>query len=382
VLKLLADPNIAFVDPLFRRFGELRLLPGRDWTPADVRDRDVLLVRSVTRVDERLLAGSAVRFVATATSGTEHVDRAWLAGRGIGFADAAGSNAVAVAEYVLSAIAVYAGRAGRPLPELSLGIIGRGHCGGALAARAAALGLRCVVNDPPLARREPDAAPNTLEAALGCDVVSLHVPLTTGGPHPTAGLIDGPRLGRLAAGACLVNAARGAVVDEAALLERLRAGPELFAVIDCWQAEPAISAGLLAAAGLGTPHIAGYSADARARGTWMLYRALAEWFGFECRWPEENLRLLYPPPPVLAAGPGEEAEILQRLILDCYDARADAAALAGAARLAEHERGALFDRLRRGYPLRREFGARRLSRSGLGPRVCEQARALGIQLAD
>ncbi len=378
MLRLLADPNIPFVEPLFSRFGELRLLPGRRWRPADVRNCDALLVRSVTRVDAALLAGSNVRFVATATAGTEHLDLPWLAAQGITVADAAGSNAVAVAEYVLSAMAVHAGLAGRPLTGLSLGIIGCGNVGSALAARAAALGLRVCRNDPPLAATDPALAPHSLAEALACDVVSVHVPLNGSGPHPTAGLIDADAIAALRPGACLVNAARGTVVDEQALKARLAAGPPLDVVVDCWAGEPAIDADLLRAVAIGTPHIAGYSLDARARGTAMIYRALARWQGLDCEWPAANLDHLLPVPAPLAAAGRSDDERLQQLILDCYDVRRDAVALWPGQGLPEPDRGALFDRLRRHYPPRREFAARVLLGRTAPALLGRQAQALGI----
>ncbi len=268
-MKIVADENIVAVAELYRQHGDLHLLPGRAISPADVKDADVLLVRSITRVDRALLAGSRVRFVATATSGTDHLDLAWLAEQGITVAEAAGSNANAVVEYVLAALAELHWR-GIPIQGRSAAIVGFGQVGSRLHAALQTLGLDVRVCDPLVEadwrqRRLP--APVrfcTLEQALQASLISLHTPLSQGGSHATWHLLDHSRLAALSAGTVLINAARGAVVSNQALLERLQQGADLHCVLDVWENEPTISMPLLQAVTLGTPHIAGYSVEAKA----------------------------------------------------------------------------------------------------------------------
>ena len=149
-MKIIADENIPCVSEAFASLGEVTLLPGRGMQPGQVHDADVLLVRSVTSVDQALLQDSAVRFVGSATIGFDHVDRAWLLQQGIGFTTAPGSNAISAAEYVVSALLLMAQRKGFDLKQKTVGIIGCGNVGSRVRSRLAALGMRSVVNDPPL----------------------------------------------------------------------------------------------------------------------------------------------------------------------------------------------------------------------------------------
>ncbi|MCC7410205.1 MAG: 4-phosphoerythronate dehydrogenase [Gammaproteobacteria bacterium] len=322
-----------------------------------VRDRDALLVRSVTRIDGRLLEGSRVRFVGSATAGTDHVDRDWLAAHGVGFAHAPGSNAPSVVDYVLSVLSVFAGEDGRALADYTVGVVGCGAVGGRLVARLGALGVPCLRNDPPLARTGAGTGFVTIEELLArADVVTLHVPLTTAGTDATAGLLHAGRLGTMRRGATLINAARGGVVDEHALGRALAAG-RLRAALDCWEDEPGIASELLERVTIGTPHIAGYALDGKLAATRMLHTALCSAFGREDPWPLAALAPLVPPVPERTLAPGPADACVRALVLACYDVRRDAAALAAGVNAPRAERAVLFDRLRRDYPARREFAA-------------------------
>ncbi len=352
MLRVVADPAIpGLAGALAPHDADLVLVPGRQWTPALVREADALLVRSVTRVNRELLQGSRVRFVASATSGIDHVDTGWLARSGIAFAHARGCNARSVAEYVLACLLLLYPEG---LEGLTVGIVGRGEVGSRLQALLEALGARCLVNDPPL-EEEGVQGLSPLEALTAADVISLHVPLTREGPHPTWGLIGGEFLAALMPGAVLINSARGGVVEEAALLRWLAGAPGNRAVIDCWRGEPEIDPALLEAAVLATPHIAGYSLDGRLRAGRLVYQALCRALG----WEPLGLAACRPPP---AGGPLRPAgrtpwELLRDAVLSCYDPRRDAAALH---RLRERDGrvpGPAFEALRRDYPVRREFPA-------------------------
>ena len=216
-MRIIADPNIAYVREAFAALGELCVVPGRDWTPEIARDADLLLVRSVTRVDAALLAGSRVRFVGTATSGVDHIDLEYLSHKGIAFAAAPGSNATAVAEYVLSALLALVQERGVSLTGMTAGIIGCGQVGARVTDLLGALGIECIINDPPLQERTGDAKYRTLDDALSAHVVSLHVPLTASGSHPTVNLIGLDELTRMRNDAILINTARGGVVERAGI---------------------------------------------------------------------------------------------------------------------------------------------------------------------
>ena len=285
-MKIVADQDIFAVEEMFQPLGELVLLPGRSISRRDLVDADALLVRSVLTVGRDLLAGTGVRFAGTATSGVDHVDTRWLREAGIAFAHARGANAPAVVEYCLGALArlTLAGCIDRSTRRV--GVIGAGAIGGRLARKLQTLDYEVIVCDPPLAKAAEKSRPNlepgfefqSMEAALDCDIVSLHVPLTHAGRHATAGMLDADALARLRPGAVLLQTSRGGVVDEQALLARLSGEPEIHCVIDVWENEPAVNAALAGMASLATPHIAGYSEQAKWAAGLMLARQLAAHF--------------------------------------------------------------------------------------------------------
>ena len=364
-MLILADENMPFAREAFSTLGEVRLAPGRKITAEAVRDCEILAVRSVTRVDERLLAGSRVRFVGTATIGTDHIDTAWLVRAGIGFASAPGSNAVSVAEYIVAALFVLAERLDFRINEKSLGIIGVGNVGRRVAARAEALGLKVVLNDPPLAAKTGDHRYRSLEEILACDIVTLHVPLEKGGPYPTFHLVDEKFIERLKPGAILLNTSRGAVVRTAALEAGLGAGKPAAAVLDVWEGEPEISLSLMERVAIATPHIAGYSYDGKVRGTRMIYEAACAHFGREPSWTEAGAL----PSPAKADLPLEgdlsrARELVGAVVRESYDILADDRDLRKIGTLVPVERAGWFDSLRKNYPVRREWDSRTVALGG------------------
>jgi len=347
-VRLVVDENMAAAEAAFGPYGEVVARPGRAIGPADVADADALLVRSVTSVDADLLRDSPVRFVGSTTIGIDHVDTDWLARRGIAFAHAPGCNARAVADWVVAVLAALRARGCHAFGEGTVGVIGAGNVGSRVAARLQALGYRVQVCDPPRAEAEGTEGFVDPATALASDVVTLHVPLTADGPHPTAGMIDADALGRIPAGGILINAARGGVIDEDALASRLDDGPDLGAVLDTWAGEPEIDADLLARVALGTPHIAGHSLEGRLRGTAMVAAALADFLGVEAVWDWHAELSAAPSVPV-----GED---VVATILAAYDPRRDDAALRELLPLPAGRRAEGFDRVRRERPVRREFG--------------------------
>ncbi len=267
-MKIVIDENIAYAKHFFSHFGELVFLAGRSISAADVRDADMLLVRSVTNVDQNLLAGSAVKFVGSCTIGTDHVDLDYLKKEGIHFAFAPGCNAQAVVEYVLAAL----NGLQVDLKTARVGVVGCGNVGGRLLRCLRKLGVNAVGNDPFLSNTDFPLV--DLEAVMQCDVICLHTPLTKTGEHPTHHLFNAERIHQLKAGTVLLNAGRGAVIDNAALLQRLEQRQDLQVALDVWENEPKINGDLLAQVAIGTPHIAGYSAEGKLRGTEMVYEAL------------------------------------------------------------------------------------------------------------
>lgn len=359
-MLIVADPEISHVGEAFAEFGELRLLPGRQWDKSAVLDADVLLVRSVTPIDQALLEGSRVRFVGTATSGVDHVDLEYLASRGTAFASAPGCNAGAVADYVTSAVLAWSQERGVSLKGLSAGVIGCGRIGSRVIRRLGALGLECIENDPPLQEQSGASRYRALAETLKADIVSLHVPLTCGARHPTWRLLRAEQLERMKPDGLLINTARGGVVDEQALIRCLRRHPKRAAVIDCWEREPYIDPEVLGRVRWGTPHIAGYTQEAKRRATQMLYQALCVHLNVRAHdgsWTSGNRRS----PPIEIADDWDDEQALRGAVFSCYDVRADALALRALAKRAPAVRAQAFDALREEYRPRHEFSVSRVN---------------------
>ncbi len=383
-MKIVADIDLPFLDSMFAGLAEVVRVSGPSITPGLARDADALIVRSVTRVDERLLAGSRAAFVGTATIGCDHVDTEWLASRGIAFASAPGCNANAVSEYIVAALLELSDRFGFLLAGTSLGVVGAGNVGSRVAAKARALGMTILVNDPPLERSSGQAGFSTLDELMECDIVTLHVPLTGGGPDPTRHLFGRDRIAAMKRGAILINSSRGAVVETAALARALGDSRLRGAVLDVWEGEPAVDAGLLDLATIGTAHIAGYSADAKLAASMMMYEALCGHFGWEARWdaagrlpPPEHPSVGAEPPrgapdaaPDAAPDPGTKAAAeatIRRIVRRCYPVMRDDAAMRKIGSMPAADRPGYFIGLRNNYPLRREFHATTVERPASAP---------------
>lgn len=357
-MRILADENIPLLNEFFAEFGEIRRLPGRAFTREAVADADVLLVRSVTNVNAALLEGSPVRFVGTCTIGTDHLDTAFMAQTGISWASAPGCNARGVVDYVMGALLALAEIQGCTLAERTFGVVGAGAVGSRLVTVLKRLGLRVLVCDPPRQQREGGDFVS-LEEILACaDVISLHTPLTKTGAEATYHLFDAARLAQLKAGCWLINASRGAVVDNAALRTHLEHHPDLAVVLDVWEGEPAVDVALAKHCRLVTPHIAGYSLDGKLRGTALVYQAFCAW-----RNQAETVQLADLLPPnwlesmQLRALPGQPLEwLLAQVCRAVYDPRTDDAAFRRTLQLPEESaRRQAFDALRKHYPMRREI---------------------------
>jgi len=281
-LNILVDADIPGIRESFSPYGQVRAVPGYEITRADTASADVLVVRSVTRVDRELLTGTPVQFVASATAGVDHVDHEWLREAGIGFASAVGANAGAVTDYVLSALGVaIQNGALEGWPDVTVGIVGCGHVGMRLARQLERIGCRVLVSDPPRAETGTMDRPSVPLSDLleQVDALSLHTSLTRAGAWPSKGLLTADAMARLPAGAVLVQTSRGGVLDDRDAARRRRRGDLAFLALDVWEHEPVPAPDVVAAADLATPHIAGYSSSAKWRGVQMVAGALAEHLG-------------------------------------------------------------------------------------------------------
>jgi erythronate-4-phosphate dehydrogenase len=362
---ILADENIPYAREAFGTLGEVRLAHGRKIARADLADVDLLVVRSITRVDAALVEGSRVRFVGTATSGADHLATPDLDRLGIAWYAALGCNANAVAEYMTAAWLTLAQRRGETLAGRRVGVVGVGHVGSLVVAMARALGMEPVLNDPPKAREAGSGRYRPLDALLDCDIVTCHTPLTVDGLDPTYRLIGEALFSRLKPGAWFCNAGRGEVVDEAALHRALDAERLGAVVLDVWDHEPEIDGRLLARVDIATPHIAGYSLEGKLNGTDLVYRAACRFLGIGPIW---RAAAAAPPRPeglplrgfvrgddTLRHLDREGVSALADAVAAVYPILRDDEALRRTAEMDAAERGRAFDLLRKTYPTRREF---------------------------
>jgi erythronate-4-phosphate dehydrogenase len=350
-MKILYDENMPFAKEFFSDFGQLIPFSGRELTAEQISDADVLLVRSITTVNKNLLRlNDKLVFVGTATIGVDHIDQPYLRDRDIAFTSAPGCNAISVAEYVLSALVVLAERQVFNLLDKTVGIVGAGNTGSRLSEKLTALGIKHLLCDPFLAQTNDQRDFVSLEQALACDVISLHVPLTYEGKFPTYHLLGNLMLSSLNDQQILINACRGEVIDNHALLTLKQQGMKTTLVLDVWENEPSILNELIEYTDIATAHIAGYSLEGKARGSEMLYLAL-------CRelkiLPEKQLNQFLPIPLINSVEIKADFSdiLLNQLVKMVYDVRRDDALF----RQQLPCQG--FDHIRKTYPARREFSA-------------------------
>jgi erythronate-4-phosphate dehydrogenase len=355
-MRVVVDKNNPLVAEAFQQFGEVRALATKEITAGAIRDADMVIVRSETKVTEELLRGSPVRFVGTATIGTDHVDVAYLRTNGIGFASAPGSNANSVAEYIVAALLTLAQRKGLVVQAKTIGVVGVGNVGSKVVRNAKALGMTVLQNDPPISRATVKTHFVPLDDLMDADFITLHVPLTTTGMDPTYHLFDAKRIGTMKKGAILINTARGSVVDSTALgdaLDRRHLGGS---VLDVWEGEPAIDVELLKKIDIATSHIAGYSFDGKLAAVEMVYAAACQFFGQAPTWmPEKSL-----PKPlherIVVSDTGDSLEeTLSKIVKKCYDIECDDRSLRGITAAPVDGVRSYFTRLRAEYGVRREF---------------------------
>ncbi len=380
-MLIVADENIPLLEEFFAGFGEIRRVHGRQVDADAVRDADVLLVRSITKVNRELLAGSNVRFVGTCTIGTDHLDLDYFTEAGIRWSSAPGCNARGVVDYVLSALVTLAELEGVPLAHRTYGVVGAGQVGSRLIRVLRDLGWDVKVCDPVRQAVEGGDYVSLDTIIQECDVISLHTPLNKGGSHPTWHLLDAERLARVKPGTWLINAARGPVIDNLALKNLLIEREDVQAVLDVWEHEPSVDGELADLCVLATPHIAGYSLDGRQRGTAQIYQAYCAFRGEP---PVVQLSDLLPPrwlSEVALGGLADPALAMAMLCRAVYDPRQDDANFRRSLTDNDSQQRQAFDALRKQYPTsRREIEGLRVRMDGYSPDLRRLVAALGCEL--
>ena len=371
-MKILADQNMPLVEQYFADFGDVERFDGRNLQPEQLAGVDILLTRSVTNVDNALLTqADKLKFVGTATIGVDHIDTELLAERNIAFSSAPGCNAVAVAEYVISSLYALCQENAESLQGKTIGIVGVGSIGSCLRDKLNLLGMNVLLCDPPKHETGELVEHTDFDTLLDtADIITFHVPLVKQGPHKTLHMLNKQRLAKLKDGTTLINASRGDVIDNQALLELFEQGAKLDCVLDVWENEPNILTPLLNYVRFASVHIAGHTLEGKARGTQMLYQKVCELEGVAAL---KSLEDFLPEPTSHAVSLGETFTLddIGRLVHLIYDVRRDDGILCSKL----NQEG--FDSLRKNYPPRREFNTLSVAANS----ACEAAlAALGFRI--
>lgn len=346
-MKIVADQNIPLLQEFFSSLGEVVSLPGREINRNDLVDCEILIVRSVTRVNEELLKGTPVKFVGTCTIGLDHIDLQFLDQQGIEWANAPGCNANAVVQYVFSSMAAL-------MPdwqEKTVGIIGCGSIGSRLHTRFKKLGVKVKCYDPFLTESE-QADLVEFNDVLNSDIITCHTPLTKSGSYPSFHLLDKKAYQQIPENALIINSCRGGVLDEMALLKIL---PEkkFKLAIDVWENEPDLNFDFLDRVHIATPHIAGYTLEGRENGTSMVYQALINFLNIQGKSIEDvvtNDVVYFDSTDINSVLAKQD---LNTVLLKCYPIAEDDQRIREGKK--ESNFGAYFDALRKNYPHRREY---------------------------
>ena len=352
-MKIIVDENIPFGREAFENFGEVELHNGREINSSICKNGDALIVRTTTKVNEELLKNSSVKFVGTSTIGTDHIDQDYLNNSNIAFSSAAGCNSHSVAEYVFSALTYLTNKHDLNLSKLSIGVVGYGNIGKKVVAISDALGMRVVVNDPPLQRTTSERDFSTLEEALKCDIVTFHVPLNKSGVDKTIHLLSEENINLIKENAILINSSRGPVVSNEALKKRLEENNNIYTVLDVWETEPNYDYELLKLVDIGTSHIAGYSYEGKVTGTLMIYNALAKHLAVNPNWKPKLAEVVNNK--IEISGIESDEELLQKIFNKSYNVMDDDKFLREGLSLPNDEKSEHFDKLRKNYKIRREL---------------------------
>ncbi len=375
-MKVIIDKAIPFINGILEPFIDVEYLPGNKINNEAVKDADALIIRTRTVCNEKLLKDSAVQFIASATIGFDHIDTEYCDRQGITWTNAPGCNSSSVRQYMASVLLHLASRKNVFLKQRTIGIVGVGNVGKKVMRLAEYLGMRVVLNDPPRMRNESPCGFVSLEGILReADIITFHVPLSYHGQDKTFHMVNDEFLKKVNPGTWIINSSRGEVIDTRTLKNAKKSGKIDGAVLDVWENEPDIDTDLLQLTDIATPHIAGYSADGKANGTAMSVQALSKFFGLELNdWYPEDV----PKPKnnqIFIDGKGKmEQEIYFEAVTSTYDVVVDDK------RLRENVAG--FENLRGNYPLRREFGAYRLTLKNVSNDVQRNLRNLGFNIKE
>lgn len=373
-MKIIIDDKIPYIRGAFEEVAEVVYLPGPKTTAEIAKDADAIVTRTRTICNEKLLAGSSVKFIVTATIGYDHIDTDFCNSVGIHWTNAPGCNSKSVEQYIASTLMVLAEKKGWNLSEKTIGVVGVGNVGSKVARISEIFGMKVLLNDPPRERVEGSTQFVGLETILNeADIITLHVPLNMKGEDATFHLANAGFFSKLKHKPVLINSCRGEVTETEAVKNALNAGTISAFVCDCWENEPDLDHELLSQTEIATPHIAGYSKDGKATGTLMSVQAISQFFGLGLEnWQPTGVEM--PSEPVFELdGTGlSEQQILSKAILHTYDIRNDDKDF--------RDNVTQFEQLRGDYPTRREFPAYTVKVRNVNDSTLEKLSGIGFSI--
>jgi len=347
-LHIIADDKIPFLKGVLEPYANIRYLKGSDINSHDVKDADALIVRTRTKCDKTLLSGSAVKFIATATIGFDHIDTDYCRKNNIKWTNAPGCNSSSVEQYITSVLLNMAADNLINPENSTIGIVGVGNVGSKIVRIAKALGMNVLLNDPPRKRKEKDDSFVDLEKIQKeADIISFHTPLNKEGIDKTFHLVNELFFRNLKKTPWVFNTSRGAVVEQKALLAAIKSKLVRGAVLDVWESEPELNTETLSLVQYASPHIAGYSTDGKANGTSMSVNALFKFFGIEAEeWYPVNIPMAGTKNIILDCHSMNKWEILRQVYNQTYNILIDHNELIS--------KPSSFENLRGNYRIRRE----------------------------
>lgn len=372
-MKIVADDKIPFLKGALEPYAEMIYLPGKQIDREILKDADALLIRTRTKCNEKLLEGTTVKFIGTATIGFDHIDTQYCNKRKIFWTNAPGCNSSSVQQYIAAALLKVASENSFSLNDKTLGIIGVGNVGSKVEKFARTVGMKVLLNDPPRARLEGKKNFHQLNEVLSqSDILTVHVPLNLTGEDCTLHLFNDENFSKIRKGAWFINSSRGEVVDTHALKNALNSGNIGGAVIDVWEHEPDIDPYLMSQVFIATPHIAGYSTDGKANGTAMVVNSLCKYFNLPAtNWYPKKVPTPASPSILIDCKGKSEEDILNEAVMHTYNIDEDDVRL----RHSPSE----FEKLRGDYPLRREFTSYTVTLKGGTEKVQQMFEAIGFK---
>ncbi len=373
-MKIIVDNKIPYLIGALESNAEVMYLPGAEINQKHLRDADALITRTRTKCNAEILDNTSVKFIASATIGYDHIDTGYCDSKNIKWANAPGCNSGSVMQYIAAALVHLSNEFNFQLKDKTIGIVGVGNVGTKISKLAHLLGMKVLLNDLPRARKEGGNEFVDLQTIIDqSDIISLHVPLNKDGEDRTYYMFDNELFNKMSPNTMLINTSRGEVVNNVALKDALKQKKIKAAVLDVWENEPEIDKELLDLIAIGTPHIAGYSKDGKAKGTAMSVQAVSKFFklGID-NWKPYKIEQVDDNEIIINCSVRGEEAVLKNAIIGTYDIKADDLEL--------RKNIENFEQLRNEYPIRREFHAFILKLLNCRDDIREKCATLGFEV--